>query len=1161
MLEKVFKKDNLFRRCVAATLLYCQLVPIAGAAVAPTTPISPNSSLYYQTNKSAINKTPVQTEALNNLSLTNNQLGLKGPLDWGLTYSDLTGTFFNAQYVLPLGERLALGALGEYGANQYRINGTLGYSFNPLSQFKASVERLGQRLPFEFDSGSINARVNQMAYGGRFQQLLNANWLQEFNVGGYWAQAENKNLNPVLFTSNGVNCAGFSAGLTCINFRHLAGARSKGLDAGIDLLLTPATFIQTNLYYDQVHYRREFKTVNINPVKDRSGLGVGFKIDQLLGERFKVLGEASLREIYDTYQAGFSFIPSWGVASEVSVVGQHLVSHNATPNNSSISINLSLFGDKPKHYNKRARGEVVGNNIAQWVRSPAVKMDQVLAVAEQITKLVAPTISGVAPDSGPIVGGNSVTITGTNFVQGLLVFFGGQLATNIQVLSSTSIRVVVPPISNSSGGAVDVVVQNPDGQKSLLTNGYTYLGSNLPVIYSISPTQGSIAGGTTITITGANLATTQSVNFGGIPGTIVQVTDTQVSVISPPNIEGEVPITLTTSSGSVSKPNAYTYTAAPTITQQPVNQSASVGSTASFSAEATGTPTPTVQWQRSIDGVNWVDISGANLTTYTTPTLSISDNGSQYRAVFTNEIGQAVTNAALLTVSQPPPPTPILTDVISNVAPTGPINNGGTTNDTQPTFSGTAEAGDLISVYDGSTLIGTTTAAADGSWTFTPPIPLAEGAHSFTFTATNAGGSTSTPTAPFNFTVDTTAPAAPVLLALTSNVPPNQGPIANNGFTNDTQPIANGTAEAGTVISIFDNGSLIGTTPVDVAGNWTFMSPALAEGTHFFTFTATDAAGNISPQTVPFIFTVDTTPPAVPVLSDVTSHVSPVGSIANGGTTRDTQPTFSGSAEPGAVITASNSNIVMGETTVGADGSWTFTPLTPLSDNTYSFTFTATDSAGNTSGQTAPFIFTVDTVPPPVPVISSVMDNVPPNTGVITNGGITNDPQPVFSGTAQANAIITAMDGGIVIGTTTVDAGGNWIFTPPTLTEGSHVFTFTATDDIGNVSPASAPFTFTVDTLAPNAPTVSVTTTSGPISDGDSTNDAQPIFSGTAEPGAIITITDGVDIIGTTIVGADGNWAFTPGDPLTLGSHTLLFTATDAAGNISPASTFSLTIT
>lgn len=214
MIEKGYNKNNFFHRCVAAALIYCHLLPIAGAAVAPTRTVSPSSSLYYQVNKPVANNTPAsagrltpllnyaQTGALN---LTNNQLGLKGPFDWGLTYSDLTGTFFNAQYVLPLGERFALGALGEYGANQYRINGTLGYSLTPFSQFKATAERLGQRLPFEFDSGDINARVQQMAYGGRFQQLLNSNWIQEFNLGGYWAQADNKNLNPVIFTSISVS--------------------------------------------------------------------------------------------------------------------------------------------------------------------------------------------------------------------------------------------------------------------------------------------------------------------------------------------------------------------------------------------------------------------------------------------------------------------------------------------------------------------------------------------------------------------------------------------------------------------------------------------------------------------------------------------------------------------------------------------------------------------------------------------------------------------------------------------------------------------------------------------------------------------------------------------------------------------------------------------
>ncbi|MDR3503314.1 MAG: Ig-like domain-containing protein [Legionella sp.] len=1166
MLEKGPKKNNLFRRCVAATLIYCQLVPLAGAAVAPTT--SASSSLYYQINKPVAN-TPVsagkftpllnytQTGALN---LTNSQLGLKGPLDWGLTYSDLTGTFFNAQYVLPLGERFALGALGEYGANQYRINGTLGYSLTPFSQFKATAERLGQRLPFEFDSGDINARVHQMAYGGRFQQLLNSNWVQEFNLGGYWAQANNKDLNPVLFTSNGFNCGGYGAGLTCINFRHLAGATSQGLDAGIDLLLTPATFIKTNLYYDQVHYRTQFNAINTNSVKDRSGIGVGFKIDQLLGQRFKVLGEASLREIYDTYQAGFSFIPSWGFNSEISVVGQHLVSHNATPDNNSISINLSLFGDGPKLYNKRVHRELVSNDIAQWVRAPAVKMQQVLVAAEQITKLIAPTISGITPNSGSFAGGNIVTITGTNFVQGLLVFFGGQLASNIQVLSSTSILVTVPPISNSSG-VVDVIVQNPDGQKSVLNNGYIYLGNSLPTISAISPTQGSITGGTTVTITGTNLGTTQSVDFGGIPGTLVQVTDTQVIVISPANMQGEVPITLTTSSGSVNKPNAYVYTAAPIVTQQPVNQTAVEGNTASFSAAATGTPTPTIQWQSSTDGITWIDIPGANSGTYTTPILSIGDNGNQYRAVFMNSIGQAITNAAILTVTPPPPPAPVLTNVMSDVPPIGPIANGGMTNDATPTFNGAAMATATISAFDNGTIVGTAIADGSGNWTFTPATALSEGTHSFTFTATNATG-TSVPSTAFIFTVDTIAPNAPVLSGVISNVPPNLGPIANNGTTNDTQPTANGTADPGTVISAYDNGIPMGTTTVDAAGNWTFTPPSpLTNGSHSFTFTATDEAGNTSPATVPFNFTVDTVAPDAPVLSGLTSNVPPTGQINNGGTTNDAQPTANGTGVTGTVISADDNGTPMGTTTVDAAGNWTFTPPSPLTDGPHSFTFTATDEAGNTSPATTPFTFTVDTIAPDAPVLSSVTSNVPP-TGPINNGGTTNDAQPTFSGTAEPTTILSVLDGTTTIGTSIVDGAGHWTFTPVLLGDGPHSFTFTATDAAGNISPPTAAFTFTVDTIAPITPTlVLVTSSSGNIAPGGTTNDKQPVFSGTAESNSTINVIDNGIPIGTTTVQLDGSWTF-PSPPLALGAHSFTFTSTDEAGNTSPATAaFPFTVT
>jgi hypothetical protein len=90
---------------------------------------------------------------------------------------------------------------------------------------------------------------------------------------------------------------------------------------------------------------------------------------------------------------------------------------------------------------------------------------------------------------------------------------------------------------------------------------------------------------------------------------------------------------------------------APAITTQPTNQTAAPGSTATFTAAASGTPTPTVKWQVDT-GSGFSDIAGATSMTYTTGTLSSAENGYQYRAIFTNGIGSdATTNSATLTVS------------------------------------------------------------------------------------------------------------------------------------------------------------------------------------------------------------------------------------------------------------------------------------------------------------------------------------------------------------------------------------------------------------------------------------------------------------------------------------------------------------------------------
>ena len=90
----------------------------------------------------------------------------------------------------------------------------------------------------------------------------------------------------------------------------------------------------------------------------------------------------------------------------------------------------------------------------------------------------------------------------------------------------------------------------------------------------------------------------------------------------------------------------------PSITLQPVDAAVLLPATATFTAAASGVPTPTVQWQQSTDaGVTWANINGATNPGFTTPPTVLADSGKRFRAVFTNSAGIVNSNAAKLTVT------------------------------------------------------------------------------------------------------------------------------------------------------------------------------------------------------------------------------------------------------------------------------------------------------------------------------------------------------------------------------------------------------------------------------------------------------------------------------------------------------------------------------
>ncbi len=94
---------------------------------------------------------------------------------------------------------------------------------------------------------------------------------------------------------------------------------------------------------------------------------------------------------------------------------------------------------------------------------------------------------------------------------------------------------------------------------------------------------------------------------------------------------------------------------APIVTANPSSVGVSAGQNASFTAAASGSPAPTVQWQISTDGgKTFANITGnasATTTTLTLTSVSASQNGNQFRAVFTNSVNSATSNAATLSVT------------------------------------------------------------------------------------------------------------------------------------------------------------------------------------------------------------------------------------------------------------------------------------------------------------------------------------------------------------------------------------------------------------------------------------------------------------------------------------------------------------------------------
>ncbi|MCE0539203.1 IPT/TIG domain-containing protein, partial [Kineosporia rhizophila] len=341
------------------------------------------------------------------------------------------------------------------------------------------------------------------------------------------------------------------------------------------------------------------------------------------------------------------------------------------------------------------------------VRVTTVGGTSAVVPGDRFTYVAVPVVQGVAPQAGPLAGGNTVVITGTGFTGASAVAFGGSTATSFTVDSPTQITAVAP---SGAAGTVDVRVTTVGGTSAVVVGDrYTYQA--VPSVTALTPTHGPIAGGTLVTITGANFSGATSVTFDGTPaiGVIAVNSDNQIIAAAPAHAAGVVDVVVT-APGGVSTPISYRYVGTPTISGLSPANGPTVGGT---SVVLTGTGFATAS------GAAAVQFGGTNAASYTvnsdtqiTAVTPAKAAGTAGVTVTTADGGtSAVTPSSIFTFI----PAPTVTSITPTSGPeaggTSVIINGtGLTTASSVRFDGSAAS----FVVDSDTRITATAPAGSG---------------------------------------------------------------------------------------------------------------------------------------------------------------------------------------------------------------------------------------------------------------------------------------------------------------------------------------------------------------------------------------------------------------------------------------------------------------
>jgi prepilin-type N-terminal cleavage/methylation domain-containing protein len=724
--------------------------------------------------------------------------------------------------------------------------------------------------------------------------------------------------------------------------------------------------------------------------------------------------------------------------------------------------------------------------------------DSAIVPADQFTYQDVPNVTGISPSSGGLLGGTSVTISGTNFIGASAVNFGGYQASVYAVNSATSITATSP----SGSGTVDVTVTTSSGTSAkTVADQFTYVPP--PTVTGIAPSSGSANGGTGVTITGTNLNNAAAVNFGGNSVIIRSDTSTQITVSSPAANVGTVDVTVSTPSGTsaTSAADQFTYlsTPPPTVTGiSPISGSANGGT----SITITGT---------NLNGATAVNF-GNNIATITSNTAtqiiasSPSGTGGTIDVTVTTPSGTSVTSSADLF-------TYIATTATFNPT-SGPV--GTTINVTGTLWSSHENITSVI--VGGKTANYNLSVDRNGnlSGTITVPTSLAVGGP---YAVVITGSTSGVQTFSNAFTV--------TVIITTATFNPTSGPVGTTINVTGTNwsrydsinSVTVGGKTANYNLSVDRNGNLSGTitvpTSLAVGGPYAIVITGSTSGVQTFSnaFTVTMATATFSPTSGPVGTTITVIAPSSGwVPSDNISGVTIGGRNANYHLSINSSGTLSGTITVPSVSTGSQPIVITGNTS----GTQTFSNAFTVTQGS-STTSVSSNHNPSTYGQSVTFTATVTGAGvTPTGTVQFTID------GTNFGGAVT-----LSGGNATSGATTTLSIGNHTI-TAIYNGDNNYLTSTGTLSGGQTVNKATsATSVSSNHNPSTYGQSVTFTASVGGAGTTPTGTVQFTI-DGTNFGGAVTLLNGSATSSSTSTLAGGNHTI-TAIYNGDNNYLTSTG--------------------------------